>query len=94
MVTLHMSAPGVSPADTFAKRALAVRAQFVASGTSIAEWAKERGFSRNLVQQVLAGNRACIRGESHRIAVALGLKADVPPPGAPLKLERLEGVRP
>lgn len=44
------------------------------SGVSIADWARENQFSASLVYQVLKGKRRCIRGESHRIAVALGLK--------------------
>ncbi|MBS4018921.1 MAG: DNA-binding protein [Dechloromonas sp.] len=45
------------------------------SGISIAEWARENRFSCGLVYQVLEGKRRCLRGQSHRIAVALGLKA-------------------
>ena len=44
------------------------------SGVSIAEWARENQFSSGLVYQVLEGKRRCLRGQSHRIAVALGLK--------------------
>jgi gp16 family phage-associated protein len=47
---------------------------FEASGISVAEWAREKGFSTGLVYQVLEGNRKCLRGQSHRIALALGLK--------------------
>lgn len=53
----------------------AVRQRFDDCGVSIAEWARLEGFSPNLVYQVLDGRSACIRGECHRIAVALGLKA-------------------
>lgn len=52
----------------------AVRAIFKDSGISIAEWARVRGFSTSLVYQVLEGRRKCHRGQSHQIAVALGLK--------------------
>lgn len=45
------------------------------SGISIAEWARKNRFSCGLVYQVLEGKRRCLRGQSHRIAVALGLKA-------------------
>ncbi|MFV5215222.1 DNA-binding protein [Azonexus caeni] len=45
------------------------------SGISIAEWARENRFSCGLVYQVLEGKRRCLRGQSHKIAVALGLKA-------------------
>lgn len=47
---------------------------FEASGISVAEWARVQGFSTGLVYQVLDGNRKCLRGQSHRIAMALGLK--------------------
>ncbi|RZF64298.1 DNA-binding protein [Sphingomonas populi] len=75
-----MSAPRV-PIEAIKERALAARYRFEASGTNISEWARERGFSISLVQSVLAGNRACRRGESHAIAVALGIKPQVAPPG-------------
>lgn len=68
------------PAEALKERALEARARFEASGTNISEWARERGFSISLVQSVLAGNRACRRGESHKIAIALGLKPEVSPP--------------
>lgn len=64
-------------------RALSARGQFIASGTNVSEWARERGFSLTLVHQVLSGRRRCIRGESHRIAVALGIKAEAAAPGIP-----------
>lgn len=50
---------------------------FEDSGNSVAEWARVRGFSTALVYQVLEGNRKCVRGQSHRIALALGLKQGV-----------------
>ncbi|MBS0543070.1 MAG: DNA-binding protein [Proteobacteria bacterium] len=55
----------------FANRA---RKAFDESGIPVAEWARARGFSASLVYQVLEGKRKCLRGQSHRIAVALGLK--------------------
>lgn len=57
---------------------------FEASGISVAEWARVRGFSTGLVYQVLEGNRKCLRGQSHRIAIALGLKR-----GAAMDLDKL-----
>lgn len=80
-----MSASGV-PIEAITERASAARDRFQASGTSISDWARARGFSISLVQSVLAGKRACLRGESHAIAVALGIKAQVAPPG-PLPVE-------
>lgn len=91
-----MSGVGVTSADALRARALAVREQFAASGTNISEWARDRDFSVSLVQSVLTGRRACRHGESHRIAVALGIKKEVAPPGAaaPEREERMEGLRP
>ncbi len=57
-----------------------VRATFVATGINIAEWARARGFSAELTRMVLSGKRKCLRGQSHQIAVALGIKAVVPAP--------------
>jgi gp16 family phage-associated protein len=69
-----------------------IRAVFETSGISVAEWARVSGFSTGLVYQVLEGRRKCVRGQSHRIAVALGLKAgqaiDVAGLSEMLKLKR------
>lgn len=46
-------------------------------GMTVKEYARLNGFSESLVYAVLAGKNKASRGESHRIAVALGLK---PPP--------------
>lgn len=51
------------------------RQLFVAQGISVAEWARERGFSPALVYRVLRGETECLRGHSHEIGVALGIKA-------------------
>ena len=51
-----------------------VRSEFEANGLSVSGWAKKHGFSQALVYQILSGRRKPVRGESHRIAVALGLK--------------------
>jgi gp16 family phage-associated protein len=52
-----------------------IRHQFRAQGITISQWSEERGFSPALVYAVARGNRKCLRGQSHQIAVALGLKA-------------------
>lgn len=73
---------GVAKADELLRqRASAMREQFIASGTNVSEWARERGFGLRLVHQILRGERSCRRGESHRIAVALGIKVEQPVPG-------------
>jgi gp16 family phage-associated protein len=44
------------------------------NGLNISSWALEQGFTPALVYAVLQGRRKCLRGQSHQIAVALGLK--------------------
>lgn len=51
-----------------------VRQEFAERGLAISAWARQMGFSPALVHQVLAGRVRCIRGQSHQIAVRLGLK--------------------
>ncbi|MEZ7895989.1 MAG: DNA-binding protein [Thauera sp.] len=50
------------------------RAELQRKGITVSEWAAANGFNVQLVFAVLRGERQCIRGQSHRIAVALGLK--------------------
>ena len=56
------------------KSANQVRKEFEEAGISYAAWAREHKTSRVLVYQVLAGVKKGLRGESHRVAVLLGLK--------------------
>lgn len=51
-----------------------VRAELKRQGVSITAWATANNFSTNLVIEVLAGRKKCTRGQSHNIAVKLGLK--------------------
>ena len=46
------------------------RSWFRASGVTVSDWARERGFSVELTRMVLAGKRKCLRGQSYEIAVA------------------------
>lgn len=55
-----------------------VQTWFRESGVSVVEWAARNGFSTALVYAVMKGNRKCLRGESHHIAVALGMKHEPP----------------
>ena len=54
----------------------AVKAAFKAEGIAVSEWGRARGFDVRLVRAVLYGQCKGVRGESHKIAVALGLKED------------------
>jgi gp16 family phage-associated protein len=69
-----MANPGVSNPAHLGERALAARQRFADNGTNISAWASERGFNPRLVHQILRGDRPCVRGKSHKIAVALGIK--------------------
>lgn len=62
-----------------------VRSALRSRGMTIGKWAVQHGFSPALVYVVMRGKRKCLRGESYRIAVALGMKAppDVQPPFKP-----------
>ncbi len=48
--------------------------EFRVTGISIQSWANENGFNPSLVYQILKSDQIPKRGQSHRIAVALGLK--------------------
>ena len=58
------------------KKPAQVRAEFQRKGLSIAQWARDHRLAPNLVYEILAGSakRRCLRGQSHRAAVLLGLK--------------------
>lgn len=51
-----------------------VRDNFILQGVSVAEWSRLNGFSLQLVYKILNGKSKGLRGEGHKIAVALGLK--------------------
>lgn len=54
-----------------------VVASFRESGVTIKDWAERNGFKPSAVYTVLNDSRPAVRGDSHRIAVALGLKRRV-----------------
>lgn len=51
-----------------------VKQQFRDAGVSVLDWSRANGFNPRVVYTVLNDRRPAVRGESHRIAVALGLK--------------------
>ena len=61
------------PDATEAKRA-SIREEFRKAGVTLSEWARAHNFSRMTVVDVLRGHRVGLRGEAHRVAIALGLK--------------------
>jgi gp16 family phage-associated protein len=62
-----------------------VRAWFDAQGLTVSAWARTKGFAVEQVYAVLAGRARGKRGECHRIAIELGIKAR--PNGEPLAPE-------
>lgn len=50
------------------------RAALKAKGISITQWAIANKFSPNLVFEVLGGRKKCVRGQTHEIAIKLGIK--------------------
>jgi len=57
-----------------AKTAEQIKLEFQRKGLTFSDWAKENNFSTELVYRVLKMNKLPIRGESHKIAVKLGIK--------------------
>ena len=71
-----MGTPQPEPAQTAAERTPEeARAELRRKGVSVTQWAVSNGFSPNLVFEVLANRRRPTRGQTHKIAVALGIKA-------------------
>lgn len=62
------------PLAVDADRLARVRARLESSGVCIRTWARQNNLKPALVYSVLSGTRRCLRGESHRAAVLLGLK--------------------
>ena len=54
-----------------------VRAAFQARGLTVSSWAEEHGFKPGDVYALLSGRTSGNYGNTHAIAVALGLKAGV-----------------
>lgn len=50
------------------------RAELKRQGVSITQWATTNNFSPKLVFEVLGGRKKCTRGQSHKIAIKLGIK--------------------
>lgn len=55
-------------------RIAVVRQRLYDEGKTITSWATEHGETLAQVSKVLSGKRACVSGDSHRIAVKLGIK--------------------
>lgn len=51
-----------------------IKAEFRRKGISVSAWAVANGVTPNIVYDLLAGRRNPTRGQTHNIAVKLGLK--------------------
>lgn len=54
-----------------------VRAELRYHGLSMAAWARKNGVNEELTRRILLGRIECRYGQSHKIAVKLGLKDGV-----------------
>ena len=70
-----MDDPEMNNLDS-AKSIQEVRDWMESRGLTVIDWANEYGFNPSNVYRVLNGISKCKRGESHRIALALGLKIE------------------
>ena len=52
-----------------------IKNQFRERGESVGAWADAHGFPRDVVYRVLNGRSPAWRGQPHKVALALGLKA-------------------
>lgn len=52
-----------------------VRAWFHANGIAISQWCRDHQFARHTVVDLIRGRQRGLRGEAHRAAVALHMKA-------------------
>ncbi len=72
---LNMDDPEMNNLDS-AKSIQQVRDWMESRGLTVIDWANEYGFNPSNVYRVLNGISKCKRGESHKIALALGLKVE------------------
>lgn len=72
------------PQEKFAE----AREWFRIRGISCTDWASQHGVDRSVLYAVLSGKSQCIRGESHRVAVLLGLKPNLPDGVVPGQVSR------
>lgn len=66
--------PNAYPSEQACSQA---RERLAKRGISVKQWAKDRNLNPSTVYAVLNGQKKCLRGESHRAAVLLGIKDGV-----------------
>lgn len=72
------------------ERRARARARFSRTGYSIQKWARELGVNPRMVTEVLSGRKKGVRGQAHKIAVALGIKDGVIVPDGTDPVEALQ----
>ena len=77
----HAFYTNIMPQDITEKIAEIV-AEYQRAGVNWSAWAKAEGFKYQVVRDVITGRTKCKRGESFRVAVALGA---IPPPPPSLR---------
>ena len=65
--------------ETTAQKIAEITDQYRAAGVNWRQWADSHGFRYNTVRDVIAGRSKCLRGETYRVAVALGALPPPPP---------------
>ena len=70
----------MTAAEREARRGFVAQAarRMEAAGVCWADWARRHGFKKHSVMKVVRGQRACLHGESYRIAAALIERAGPP----------------
>ncbi len=63
-----------TPSQTTLRTPADVLREFRRNGVTIAGWCREQGFSRSVVNALLHNGAPGLRGQSHKAAIALGLK--------------------
>ncbi len=53
-----------------------IKESFRRKGVSVSSWSRNKGFNRSTVYAVLNNQVKCYYGQSHKIAVALGIKTE------------------
>ncbi len=62
------------PSQTTLRTPADVLREFRRNGVTVAGWCREQGFSRSVVNALLHRGAPGLRGQSHKAAIALGLK--------------------
>ncbi len=62
---------------------ISVKNRLYLAGETVAEWSRKNGFAERDVYAVLSGRSKATRGQTHLVAIALGLKPGGSTPSGP-----------